>query len=194
MRSAAVCVVLCVLGSPALAVNKCVSADGRTVFQDAPCSAGRGEKVNIRPAMGSSAGGARPANEKLQAEIEAINRRAEIRAAIERREPMVGMTREELQQALGSPHRANLADYNGVPHDQLIYERGGRTLYVYVNGNVVRSIQNTESFNARQRPSNCPTPLEFRNLETGANTITISEEARNRRLSEIRRWRRDCYE
>lgn len=187
-------VVLGTVGMPALAVNKCVGADGRTVFQDAPCAGGKGEKLDVRPAMGANAGASEPAKAKLQEEINEINRRSEIRAAIERREPIVGMTREELQLAMGLPHRANLADYDGMPHDQLIYERGDRTLYVYVYGNVVRSIQNTESINARRKPARCPSLLEFRNMETSANSITLGEEARTKRLNELRQWRRDCYE
>lgn len=39
---------------PASAVNKCVGADGRAVFQDMPCADGRGEKMVIRPASGNA--------------------------------------------------------------------------------------------------------------------------------------------
>lgn len=35
----------------AWAINKCTGADGKVVFQDAPCS-GRGETLDIRPATG----------------------------------------------------------------------------------------------------------------------------------------------
>lgn len=37
--------------SPAWAINKCTGADGKVVFQDAPC-AGRGETLDVRPASG----------------------------------------------------------------------------------------------------------------------------------------------
>ncbi len=39
--------------TPAWAINKCQGADGKTVFQDAPC-AGQGEKIEVRPASGSA--------------------------------------------------------------------------------------------------------------------------------------------
>ena len=37
--------------SPAWAINKCTGADGKVVFQDAPC-AGKGETLDVRPASG----------------------------------------------------------------------------------------------------------------------------------------------
>jgi hypothetical protein len=39
--------------SPAWAVNKCTGADGKVVFQDAPC-AGKGETIIVRPASGNA--------------------------------------------------------------------------------------------------------------------------------------------
>lgn len=40
-----------IAASPAWAINKCTGADGKVVFQDAPCM-GRGEKLEVRPASG----------------------------------------------------------------------------------------------------------------------------------------------
>ena len=37
--------------APAWAINKCTGADGKVVFQDAPC-AGKGETLDVRPASG----------------------------------------------------------------------------------------------------------------------------------------------
>lgn len=39
------------MAAPAWAVNKCTGADGKAVFQDAPC-AGKGEALDVRPASG----------------------------------------------------------------------------------------------------------------------------------------------
>lgn len=39
---------------PASAVNKCIGADGRAVFQDMPCADGRGGKVEVKPASGEA--------------------------------------------------------------------------------------------------------------------------------------------
>lgn len=37
---------------PALAINKCITADGKTVFQDKPCAPGQGGKIDVTPASG----------------------------------------------------------------------------------------------------------------------------------------------
>lgn len=38
---------------PAFAINKCVGADGKTVFQDVPC-VGQGQKIDVKPASGNA--------------------------------------------------------------------------------------------------------------------------------------------
>lgn len=38
----------------AWAVNKCTRADGKFVFQDAPCAPGTGGKIDVRPATGAA--------------------------------------------------------------------------------------------------------------------------------------------
>ena len=56
MRRAACAGVLLVgvaLAGPSWAVNKCVGADGRVSFQDAPC-AGAGGAIVVRPASGAA--------------------------------------------------------------------------------------------------------------------------------------------
>ncbi len=42
-----------IAAAPAWAINKCTGPDGKTVFQDAPC-AGKGEKIEVKPASGSA--------------------------------------------------------------------------------------------------------------------------------------------
>lgn len=182
---------LCLAGAvmhctSAWAVNKCIGTDGAVVFQDAAC-AGKGEALKVSPASGhaqpvSSANAAA----KAKTELAVLNARAEIRAAIERREPLIGMTETELDQAMGRPDRVNLANYNGIPHNQLIYERGGRALYVYTDGGIVKSIQNTESVSGAKRVAvRCLTPMEIRSMETSASSITLSEAERVERLRQI---------
>ena len=39
--------------APAWAINKCVGADGKVSFQDAPC-AGQGSEIQVKPASGSA--------------------------------------------------------------------------------------------------------------------------------------------
>ena len=40
------------LAPAAWAVNKCTGADGKVVFQDAPCADGKGGKIDVKPASG----------------------------------------------------------------------------------------------------------------------------------------------
>lgn len=54
MKTAYLFLAALVAAAPAWAINKCTGADGKVVFQDAPCT-GKGESVTVRPASGSSA-------------------------------------------------------------------------------------------------------------------------------------------
>ena len=169
----------------AWAVNKC-QVDGRVVYQELPCP-GKGEAINATPAAGHTAAGSDGGLARIRAESAEADRRIGIRMSIERREPAIGMTEDELTQAMGRPHRVNLANYNGVEHDQLIYERGGRTIYVYTRAGIVRSIQNTDNHTrpaAGQQPR-CLTPQEISALETSASSITLGDAERAARRREI---------
>jgi Domain of unknown function (DUF4124) len=186
MTPAIIAAALLLAAAPAHAVNKCTGPDGKVSFQDAPCE-GKGEAVKVRPASGApSPQAAAGAAVKASAELAEINRRSGIREAIERREPLIGMTQSELFQAMGQPNRANLANYNGVPHNQLIYERNGRTLYVYTDAGVVKAIQNSESISGPRRTAvRCPSNMEIRSMETSASSILLSEAEKIERLRQI---------
>lgn len=54
MKKTALLAAALLAASPAWAINKCTGADGKLVFQDAPC-AGKGEAIDVRPASGHSA-------------------------------------------------------------------------------------------------------------------------------------------
>lgn len=51
LRIAAACALALGFLAPAWAVHKCTGADGKVTFQDAPCAGGRGEEIDVRPAM-----------------------------------------------------------------------------------------------------------------------------------------------
>lgn len=173
------------LTSPTWAINKCTQPDGSFAFQDAPC-AGKGEALTVKPAAGAAtAVSVSDGAAKARADLAAVSWRLKVRESIEMRRPMVGMSRSELDQAMGPPDRANLANYQGIPHDQLIYERGGRTLYVYTDAGIVKSIQNTEAVGSARQPARCPSGHEIRSMETSASSITLSEDERVERLRQI---------
>lgn len=171
--------------APAWAVNKCTGADGKVSFQDAPC-AGKGETLTVRPSGGTAPVAGSAAALKAEADVAAIHRRADIRVSIERREPMVGMTTAELEEAMGQPDRSNFANYNGKQHNQLIYERGERTLYVYTDGGHVIGFQDAESVGrSRRSAQRCLSATEIRALETSASSITLGDAERAERLRQI---------
>ena len=86
---------------------------------------------------------------------------------------MVGMTRRELDQAMGTSDKINAAQYGASYQDQLIYNRDGRTLYVYTKDGVVSSIQNTDSAPVVAAPLQkpCPSPSEIRDIEIEISKI-----------------------
>lgn len=51
MHTHAILLAALLAASPAWAINKCTGADGKVVYQDAPCE-GKGEKIEVRPASG----------------------------------------------------------------------------------------------------------------------------------------------
>ena len=169
----------------AWAVNKCTGPDGGVIFQDTPC-VGKGETLNLRPGSGHATARGGESADRARDEVATINRRAETSAAIARGEPLIGMTRDELDQAMGAPTRVNAANYGGVQQDQIRYDRGGRTWYVYTEAGVVRSIQNNAATGAPpSRSTRCPSPQEIRGMETSASSITLSEAERVERLRQI---------
>jgi hypothetical protein len=161
---------------PAWAVNKCTGADGKVSFQDAPCAAGKAEALNIKASAGTTPAAALPA-----ASPSSPASRSAITSAILAGKPAIGMSRAELERAMGAPARVNSGNYAGQQKDQLIYERPGETWYIYTENGIVTAMQNQPSITSASdnRPSvNCPTPLEIRNMETSASSNTIPEAVR----------------
>lgn len=52
--SAALVVAVMAASPVARAVNKCTGPDGKVSLQDAPCTDGRAERLNLRPASGQA--------------------------------------------------------------------------------------------------------------------------------------------
>lgn len=169
--------------SPAWAINKCTGVDGKVAFQDAPCM-GKGETLNIRSAPGKTGTAESPAPD-WKAKAAESDKRSEIYAAIDRREAVIGMTLEQLQQAKGLPSRLNTGDYQSGSKDQRIYDRNGRTWYVYTAGNLVTAVQTSATLGAAIKPTVCPSPVEIRNAETSASSITLSEGVRVEMLRQV---------
>lgn len=184
-------ITFCALCNPAWAVNKCTGVDGRVVFQDSACD-GAGEKLNVRPATGNSSSpqNAVPAVASWQSKSVDADKRIAIRAAIERREAVVGMNFEQLEQAMGLPNRINTGEYQTSSTQQRIYERGATTWYVYTNGQLVTAVQSSQTPGTTKSPVTCPTAHEIRNAETSASSISLSDVERVERQRQIRDMRK----
>lgn len=134
----AVVVTLC---APAWAINKCTGADGRVVYQEAPCAGGK--TINL-----SGAGQADPGSPQATQWKRVIARQAhdeKVAAAIGERKIFIGMTADEARQSWGAPNKVNTSIGSYGRHEQWVYDRGrSRAQYVYVENGVVTSMQTPE--------------------------------------------------
>jgi hypothetical protein len=168
----------------ALAVFKCTGPGGAVTYQETPCAVG-GVRLAADSSTGRAVATSVPSGSGAGPSAAANNR---ILTAMANGEPAIGMTREQLVQTLGHPQRANLGQYGDSRQDQLIYERPGGTLYVYIRDEKVRSIQNSLGY--KSPPKNCPSPLEIRNAETAAGSITLSDDERRLKQRQVERMKR----
>ena len=181
MKKLLVMMCLAAAALPASAqVYKCKVGD-KTAYQDQPCgSTQRVMKV-------SQTAPAAPQKENLAD----MQYRAQIMEGIRTGYPVVGMKQSELSRAMGSPVRVNSGNYGGSTADQLIYNRNGRTIYVYVRDGVVSSYQDTEGIPTRQK--SCPTEKEVEDWEFDKNLIKNRDGDRQEKLQNRIDKARKCW-
>lgn len=170
--------------TPANAQYKCV-VNGKTSFQDQPCTgAGEQSKLNLAPVPPSAAVPKRTAEHETA-----------IGQGILHGIPLKTMTMAELERTLGRPLKINTTNGALGYSDQRIYEKDGRTWYVYTDGREVTSTQSMDgTFHTSPapvaRPTRlCPTPQEIRNEETSASSVTIGKEASDRLHAKVARMK-----
>lgn len=160
---------------PALAQFKCRQPDGTTAYQQTPCSGPQTDQRLTAPAPAQVDTPTDPtgqaARSRLKVQAAEAERATRIRVAIESRQPLVGMTREQLDRALGDPDKVNADQYGARAKNQLIYYRGNRTLMVYTTDGVVTAIQNRDGVPSSARKAPCPTEAEIRNIEVDMSKI-----------------------
>ena len=181
-------VVAALVVGPVWAVNKCV-VGGQTVYQDAPCAGGGGTALSLPRSPQPSADDAGRAS----ADLQQLQHRNAIAEGIRTNKPVVGMTRKELDQAMGMPNAVNAGNYGGVLKDQLVYYRPNGTWYAYTTNGVVDSVQASAPMPQAQqtapRLARCPSSLEIRNVEITADNLGITTEQRRlilRRVADMR--------
>lgn len=169
--------------SSAQALYKCTGSRGEVTYQDAPCAAGGGSRVDVRANVMEG----RPAGDR-QARSEA-ERNVGMRALINQGRVAIGMTERELVEAWGNPAKVNSDMYGGGRiSKQWIYERGSNgTQYVYTQDGLVTSIQDRPGYVVAQE--RCYTSDEIRNETVGANSIALSTYEAQRRREAIARMK-----
>lgn len=178
MKKQAIYIAALIAVTPAWAINKCTT-DGEVVFQDAPCAAGTGGQIEVRPASGAGSSSSQ----------DAVFANAMATGKI-----MIGMSATHVQRAWGSPDKINVSTGSYGRHEQWVYRRGNSgDQYVYLENGVVTSVQSPEGLASVPSPARghrsrelCLTPHEVHDLETSASSITISEEERQRLQARIK--------
>ncbi len=186
MSKIALCAALFVaLSDPTWAVNKC-TIDGKTVYQDAPCP-GAGAAMNLPKSAPLTA----EQTAKAQQDINKLKHDNAIAEGIRTNKPVIGMTRSQLDQAMGLPNAVNAGNYGGTLKDQLVYYKPNGTWYVYTTNGTVESIQASAPMpqsagqSSGQTLSRCPTTLEIRNVEITADNLNTTAQDRRAILKRV---------
>lgn len=169
-------------------VYKC-TVNGKTVYADSPCGA-QATVVQIQRAPAPMTADER-AEKAGWAELRnQMERRSNVRSAVNSGEPAISMSEADLYHAMGRPTRTNTGNYNGTIQNQLIYDRHDRTWYVYLTNGIVTSIQNTERIGRKKKE--CLSSTELRKLEVSASSITVQGTARGEALRKEINEAKDC--
>ena len=177
-------IALCAINTLAMAQFKC-DAGGKSTYQDMPCAT-KGEAIKLTPGSGHADAGTADAVAKSKKMVADTNWRSKVNEAIATGKPLVGMTRAELDQAMGAPTKVNASNYSGVLKDQIIYRQPSQTWYVYTEQGLVVTIQNASEANsvaASKAP--CLSPFTIREMETSASSIRLGDATRAERLKQI---------
>ena len=182
--------VLAIGSTCAFAQYKCQQGDGTITYQQTACATDEAQERVKLYVPGSDTDPSTSAPD-FKTQIDELDRRRLVRDAIESGRPMVSMTRQELEQAMGYPDAVSAAQYGPNAQDRLVYYRDGHTIYVYIDNGVVSAIQNTVGVPSAQRKATCPTPAEIRDIEIEISKIENRNNARlqaalSRRLSKAK--------
>jgi len=166
---------LFVLSSAAQAQYQCKQAQGGTRFQQTPCAAGETQTALKLPPAGAQP--VAPSAEQRRAQLDALDRRVAVRAAIEAGRPVVGMSLAELDLAMGQASELRAGQWGGDVVEERRYQRQGRQVSVTVqNGQVVAVQERSAAHKNRERP--CATAREIRDLEIEISKIANRDNAR----------------
>lgn len=182
-----------VAAAPALAQFKCMTADGKAIYQQTACQSGsRSEKIDMSNTVPADPSGATTGADSARRKLLIMQQQAAISRAVTNRYPIVGMTVGDLNMAMGAPDVVNSSDYGRGLEQQAIYYRGDRTLYAYTRAGLVTAVQDTAGSNRTAARTNCPDRQAMDNEAVSLNSITLGSEERDRRKRELGLLRQQC--
>ncbi|MDO8438868.1 MAG: DUF4124 domain-containing protein, partial [Telluria sp.] len=126
---AACCLFLAVPPSAA-AIYRCTQPDGRNIYQEVPCDKGAQKAIVNRDTRGDD-----PVSRDELPKAGSAERRVMVSEAIASGQPLIGMTRAELDLAVGKPSRTKTRLDGSVVREQLFY--GGDGFVELEKGTVV---------------------------------------------------------
>lgn len=176
--SAYLTVLTCLAVTPANAeVYKCPDPTGKHKFQDTPCTGGT--RQSVKPVTIDKTPG--------------YQTRAGAYPSASSSDPMVGMGKNALLQALGTPSKTTTTtNHMGEQIESLMFTQSGKAIVAYLKNGFVFSTSSVErEWIGQSSPSrrNCPTEIDIRNAETSAGSITLSERERRARRYDIDRMK-----
>ena len=154
-------------------VYKCPDAGGKHKFQDTPCTGGA--RQNVKPVTIDSTPG-------YQTQSTPYSKQSSS-------DPMVGMGKNSLLQALGQPSRTTTTTNAAGDHiESLMFLQNGKAIVTYLKNGFVFSTTSVErdSFGEQR---NCPSAIDIKNAETSANSITLTDREKLNRRYDIARMK-----
>lgn len=175
----------------AFAIYKCKDQNGKTSFQETPCTSGaNGGAYDVKPASGQSDPAAVANGQERLAKLKFDNA---VEDATRKKLPMAGMTVDQLKRSMGSPTVVNrTVTEGGKQSNQHVYYRQDGTWYVYTDetGHVT-SFQSTEYVAPSAKPQKaCPSDHQIRTAETEASSIALPYAVRVEKMKHVEEMKR----
>jgi len=188
LAAAAMALLAWALPATAQPVYRC-TVDGKITLQQTPCTAGEGQRLEVRPANvveGNPAG-----NASLRAEAA---RAAAVRSNMARGQLSTGMTERELVQMLGQPTVVNTDYVAGKVRKQWVYRYAdGSARYVYTTDGLTDALQERPGTGAphvgHREPQPCYSEREIWNASVSAGGTKFTDAELRERRAAVQRMR-----
>ncbi|GAB4211588.1 MAG: hypothetical protein Fur007_02200 [Rhodoferax sp.] len=175
------------LTTPAWAIYKCTAADGRVSYQDQACDGALTEQLPEVAAAPASA----PTPEAWRAKAAKADVQLAIHAAIERHQPLRGMTLAQLDLAMGAPDDRSVTHSSTGRHEYRTYRRDGILWRVALREDVVDSVSHRALPADKSKPP-CPGPQALELARLRASSITLNDAERAKAQEALKKTEQAC--